>query len=359
MENLVDFALKQKYLWIFGMLAGGYGGYRSFGLNYSSGSSEWQKAFENMKKTLEHGVVKNAEFALVHKNGYEFPAELSASVVRDCSGNPTGFVVVTRDITERKMIEQRLFRSERLAAIGELAGMIGHDLRNPLTGIAGATYYLKTKLSGVSDSKIKEMLRIIERDIAYSNKIINDLLEYSRELKLELTESSPKLLLKEALTVVKVPRNIKIVDDTCDNLRIFVDIGRICRVLVNLIKNAFDAMPRGGTLTVSSRQIDDKVIFSFSDTGCGMSAEVLSKLWTPLFTTKAKGMGFGLPICKRIVEGHGGVINVESKLGRGTMFTVTIPIKPAKDEEKSVRVEGGEGIWIGVPESSLSTMTRA
>jgi signal transduction histidine kinase len=122
------------------------------------------------------------------------------------------------------------------------------------------------------------------------------------------------------------------------------------RVFVNIIKNAVDAMPNGGRLTITSREMKDCVVISFSDTGIGMSREVASKIWTPLFTTKAKGMGFGLPICKRIVEGHGGKITVESISGKGSTFTMTLPIEP--------KIEENQETWINVPESLLiSTKT--
>ena len=255
----------------------------------------------------------------------------------------------TRELEE---VQRQLLKSERLAAIGELAGMVGHDLRNPLTGIAGATYYLKKKYGSEMDDKGKEMLGIIEKDIDYSNKIINDLLEYSREIKLELTETNPKQLLNEALSFVQVPTNIQIINKIQSRLRMSVDIERMRRVFINIIKNAFDAMPDGGKLTITTKKVKDGVVFNFLDTGVGMSKETMSKLWTPLFTTKARGMGFGLPICKRILEAHGGTISAESEIGKGTTFTVTIPIrqKPAK---------GGERIWMSEPESLLLTTTKA
>jgi signal transduction histidine kinase len=133
--------------------------------------------------------------------------------------------------------------------------------------------------------------------------------------------------------------------------KVKVDIDRMKRACLNLIRNALDAMPEGGTLTVTSEQNGNYFRISFSDTGMGMPKETLKRLWTPLFTTKAKGMGFGLPICKRIVEAHGGSIAVESRLGKGTTFTVTIPIQPKMKE-------GGEEIWVEPLESSLSTMMR-
>jgi PAS domain S-box-containing protein len=286
--------------------------------------------------------------------------------IKDKEGRVTGTAGISRDVTQQKKMEEqlrrysehleelvegrtkdlkeaqnRLVKSERLAAIGELAGMVGHDLRNPLTGIAGATYYLKATFGRKMDRKAKEMLGIIEKAVGYSNSIINDLLEYSRGITLELTESSPKALAREALSHVEIPENVQVIDLTEDEPKTKVDADKLKRAFLNLIKNALDAMPKGGRLTIKSKKSTDRWIIAFSDTGVGMTKEVIDKLWTPLFTTKAKGMGFGLPICKRIVEAHGGKISVESAIAKGTTFTVTIPINQPEREEK---------VWVNVPE---------
>ena len=247
--------------------------------------------------------------------------------------------------------QNKLIKTERLAAIGEVAAMVGHDLRNPLTGITGATYYLKMKLGSKMSKKALEMLEIIEKDIEYSNKIVNDLLEYSKEIRLEMTETNPRSMVKDALAMVKIPANIHVVNATRREPKMRIDVEKMKRVLINITKNAVDAMPTGGTLAIKCTRTDSKVEIIFADNGMGMSDEVLDKLWSPLFTTKARGMGFGLPICKRVVEAHGGNILVESTVGKGTTFTITIPIRQ--------RVERGGKIWVNMPEFLLSTMTKA
>ena len=248
--------------------------------------------------------------------------------------------------------QEQLLKAQRLAVIGELSGMVGHDLRNPLTSITAATYYVKMRTANKTDEKTKEMLELIEKNIAYANKIIDDLLDYSREVELELSEDTPKSLIEETLSFVDVPENVNISDRTKDTPRLMVDVDKLKRAFVNMIKNALDAMPDGGTLSINSESHDGHVRITFRDTGFGMSKETIRRLWTPLFTTKAKGMGFGLPICKRVVEAHGGSINVESKTGKGTTFTITIPIEPKTKEE------GGENVWVKTLESSLLTTTK-
>jgi PAS domain S-box-containing protein len=251
-----------------------------------------------------------------------------------------------------KDAQEKLIKSERLAAIGQVAAMVGHDLRNPLTGIKGATYYLKTKLGPKMDEKAREMLELIDKDVEHSNKIITDLMEYSKEIRLELTETTPKSIVRDALSLVEVPENVQVLDLTQSEPKIKMDVEKMKRVFYNLVKNAVDAMSKGGKLTITSRESDGNVELAFADTGIGMTKEIMGKLCTPFFTTKARGMGLGLAICKRIIEAHGGKISVESTIGKGTTFKVTISIEPKIKE-------GGEKVWVNALESLLSTTTKA
>jgi PAS domain S-box-containing protein len=316
----------------------------------------------------------NREFVLEKANEHR-TFDVNVSPITDWRGRLNCQVVILHDITERARLmkslndantqiqeyagqleakvqdrtrelietQRKLVINERLAAIGELAGMVGHDLRNPLTGIAGAAHYLKSKAYSRLSDKEREMLALIERAISSSNKIINDLLEYSREIKLEVYDTDLKALLEEALTQIEVPAGIVINNRTDPEPKLKVDKDKMQRVFINIIKNAFEAMPNGGALTIISEKTEKNVAFSFIDTGTGMSKESLQKMLTPLFTTKAKGMGFGLPICKRIVEAHGGKITVKSSLGKGSTFTVTLPIKIETEDNC-------ENIWINLPE---------
>jgi PAS domain S-box-containing protein len=338
---------------------------------------DYEKSIKNVEMLLKEGTIRDFEFSLVAKNGREFPAEVSMSLMKDTKGVPRYFVATIKDITERKQMQQKLqeysqqlellvekrtkqlretqeqlLKSERLAAIGQVAAMVGHDLRNPLTGIKGATYYLKTRPVLKTDTKAMEMLKLIEKDIEYSNKIITDLLEYSREIHLELSETTPRSIIEETLFLLKTPNNIQIVNLTEKEPKIKVDIEKLNRVFVNIIKNAFDAMPNGGKLTIGSRRTNGDVEFVFSDTGIGMTEDQMRRIWTPFFTTKAKGLGLGLSICKRIIEAHRGHISVESTCDEGTTFMIALPLEPKQSE-------GGEKIWVNAPESSLLMTTKA
>ncbi|MCW4003385.1 MAG: ATP-binding protein [Candidatus Bathyarchaeota archaeon] len=233
----------------------------------------------------------------------------------------------TKDL--EKLVAERtekLKNAERFAAIGETAGMVGHDLRNPLTGIANAAYYLKKKYFKKIDKTGKEMLTIIETNIEYSNKIINDLLDYSKNVNLDaLTRTTPKAITSEALAMITLPPNIQVTNQTQATPEINVDFVKVKRVLINIIKNSIDAMPEGGSLTLQSEQKDNITKIILADTGPGISEENQKNLFKPLFTTKAKGMGFGLAICQRIIEAHKGKIVVESTPSKGTKVVIELP----------------------------------
>ena len=206
--------------------------------------------------------------------------------------------------------------------------MVGHDLRNPLSGIKNAAYYLKKKGTTISEIQFKEMIETINKSIDHSNKIINDLLDYAREMHLELAQCSANTLVVDSMRMIQVPDRIQIINNVNDEAWIWVDIDKIMRVFTNLIKNAIDAMPKKGTIKITSCQTKEQVKIIFTDTGTGIPKETLPKIFSPLFTTKAQGMGFGLAICKRVIDAHEGNITVETCENKGTTFTITLPLKP-------------------------------
>jgi two-component system sensor histidine kinase HydH len=179
-----------------------------------------------------------------------------------------------------------------------------------------------------------ELIQLIQHNIDYSDAIIRDLSEYSTEIRLKLVETTPKSITRDAVRAVEIPGNITVQNLSEEHPTIRVDPDKMKRTSINLIENAIDAMPQGGTLTISSEQSNDNVEITFSDTGSGMPEKVMENLWKPLQTTKAEGMGLGLAICKRIVDAHGGTISVKSKAGEGTTVTIRVPIKPVGLEVK-------------------------
>jgi signal transduction histidine kinase len=290
------------------------------------------------------------EYTLVTKDGRRIDAILTTKLI-PYEGTQAALGIVM-DITDRKKMETELRRytkdleglveertrklkeAERLAAIGELATMVGHDLRNPLASMEYTSYNLRTNYASSLDKDGLRMLSMLEEDIDRSNKIVNDLLNYSAKIILDLEITSIKSILKQTYPYLKIPENIQIVDLTRDQPKIEADFTKVQRAFLNMLKNAIEAMPEGGTLTIKSKEAKDNVKVTISDTGMGMSEETIKRLWTPLFTTKAKGMGFGLAISKRLIEAHGGNVSVQSELGKGTTFTITIPIEQQKDAPK-------------------------
>ena len=225
-----------------------------------------------------------------------------------------------------KMVSS-LEQAQNLAGIGQLTTMVAHDLRNPLQSINTATYGLKRKLSPSSDKDIIVLLNVIQESVKYSDKIVSDLLDYSRDLKLELCVSDISQLVKESLENVGIPGNVKVVDEIAKDSMVKVDAYKMKRVFINIIRNAFEAMPKGGTLSLSSLNEKGNLEVVFADNGVGIPPDVLETMGKPLVTTKAKGMGLGFAICKRLVEAHKGSIYLESEVGKGTIIKVKLPFK--------------------------------
>jgi len=249
---------------------------------------------------------------------------------------------------ELKEAQEQLLKSERLAAIGELAAMVGHDLRNPLQAITNASYVVNElvkkmdfageKFSLIPPSLRKEMfdeytqltkmMGIIDESTEYANKIVSDLRDFARTKEPELTEVDLESLIQETLSGISIPEKVRASIRPDQALsKLYIDPTQMRRVFTNLTTNAIQAMPNGGELTISTSLKNGFVSIAFQDTGVGIPKEDIEKLFTPLFTRKSKGLGLGLPICKNTVEAHGGSIEVESQEGKGSTFTVKLPVK--------------------------------
>ncbi|OGD45808.1 hypothetical protein A3K70_04505 [Candidatus Bathyarchaeota archaeon RBG_16_48_13] len=225
---------------------------------------------------------------------------------------------------------KQLSDAERLATIGQTAGMVGHDLRNPLQTIEGAIYLTKEELKSLPpEDKVRqnalETLSFVEEQTNYMNKIVQDLQDFVRPITPQAEMIEVRRMVKNALRMLEIPNNVKVSSTLKDVARIVADPQLMTRVLYNLIANALQAMPMGGKLMLSARTDDGAVLLSVSDTGVGIPDNVKAKIFTPLFTTKAKGQGFGLAVAKRLVEAHDGTITFESEAGKGTTFKIRIP----------------------------------
>jgi len=233
------------------------------------------------------------------------------------------------DLVREKTEELR--EKERLAAIGEMALMVGHDLRNPLQVIMYSTYLAKGATSNPNSVKssngapITEYLNRIDDAVSYMNKIVSDLQDLSRPMKVNKESVLLRSILEDALSQVTIPSNVEVIVDSDPSLTASVDAGLICRALVNIIINAVQAMPNGGKLKLYAGMEGGAISFSVSDTGPGIPDEIRGNLFRPFQTTKPKGVGLGLVVVKRIVDVLKGSIEIDSKPNEGTRFTIRIP----------------------------------
>jgi signal transduction histidine kinase len=233
---------------------------------------------------------------------------------------------------ELRRAQEELVRRERLASLGKLAGTVSHDLRNPLGNINNSVYYLKMKCGGkpldnALDKEVLQQLDLMEREVQRCSALVNELLEFSRVRELKRTETDLNVILQDALAATGRPGNVEVQVRLIDLPGINADPDQLRRAFINIITNAYQAMPKGGSLVIASRVQDGAYEVSFRDTGEGMTAESMRRLFEPLFTTKKGGVGLGMVIIKEINEKHGGVILVKSKQGAGTTITVRLPLE--------------------------------
>ena len=261
----------------------------------------------------------------------------------------TGISVFTKDITQRKELQnkleeytqrledlvrirtEKLKTAERLAAIGETAGMVGHDIRNPLQTISGELYLAKGEVGSLAEGDAKknlmEGMQIIGEQLSYINKIVADLQDYARTSAPVLEEVNLEKTLKDIMSTVSIPQDVRVAVSLKDGFpKLSSDSSYLKRILINLITNAVQAMPTGGKLTVNASCNSQNAVIKVEDTGQGIPEETKVNIFKPLFTTKAKGQGLGLAVVKKLTNALGGTITFESAVGKGTRFTVEIPL---------------------------------
>lgn len=241
-------------------------------------------------------------------------------------------VRLARDLKDTE--ERLLWHSQKLAAIGELAASIAHEVRNPLTAIRGNAQFLLRE-GGLGEAEIKK-LKIIEEETSRCQEILNRLLGFSRLSQNENVSIDINSILEELLSLLEpqiILGKIKVIKEFDKTLPLIMGIAdQLKQAFLNFIMNALQAMPGGGNLTITTEKKDTNfsyILIKFTDTGCGIPKENLEHLFAPFFTTKMKGegTGLGLAISYGIIHKHHGEISVESEIGKGTIVTVTLPIK--------------------------------
>lgn len=243
---------------------------------------------------------------------------------------------IARSRAEREAQEGALVRTEKLAAIGELAASVGHELRNPLTAVKGAVMYISKRMATVrpnepveADPKVKEFVELAERELGNCNRIISELLDFARDRPPQLGPCPLKALVTESFGIVPARTNVNLVNSVPDDLPVpSLDKEQFRRIVVNLVQNAsesFGADRALGRVEVIGKATAEAWTLEIVDDGPGIAPEVLQKIFQPLFTTKTKGTGLGLSIVASMVERHGATIQVTSEVGRGTRFSISIP----------------------------------
>jgi PAS domain S-box-containing protein len=298
-------------------------------------------------------TVQGLEAKLERTDGKQFDLLLSAGPLRDSYQRVLGCLFTLRDITKRKRweealreseerlrqqaheLEQQLIASGRLVSMGEITASMAHEFNNPLGIIMGFTQELISE-TDPSDPHYRS-LKIIDEESKRCEKIIQDLLQFARPKSTDLCPTDVKQVLEKTLGLIAnhlYKQKIESITRIEERLpKIHADPQELEQVMVNLYLNAIDAMPDGGTLTVTAKPvltttgIPLEVVISICDTGFGIAAEHLPKIFLPFFTAKKRrGMGLGLPICERIIKNHGGRIKVESQPGQGTTFEIYLPV---------------------------------
>ncbi|HEY7499764.1 MAG TPA: ATP-binding protein [Vicinamibacterales bacterium] len=222
--------------------------------------------------------------------------------------------------------QAELMQRERLATLGQLASSVGHELRNPLGVMTNAVYYLKM-IQTDPPAQVAEYLGILRHQIGLAEKIVGDLLDFARLKKPQVQSVDVPNLIAEQIGRLGSVANVSVKTECADVLpRIHVDPVHIGQIMLNLLTNAQQAMePTGGTITVRARAAGPNVVIDVEDDGPGISAEIIEKIFEPLFTTKARGIGLGLAVSKSLAEANGGQLTVTSRLGKGATFSLALP----------------------------------
>ncbi|MBI4057384.1 MAG: HAMP domain-containing protein [Elusimicrobia bacterium] len=231
---------------------------------------------------------------------------------------------------ELRAAQDELIKKEKLAAIGQMASVVSHEIRNPLAVINNSVYFIKTKLSALGDvdPKISKHISIIESEIQQANGIISEILTFARTRELKPELQSLNDFIEELISSYPFPSHIQLVRDLSpENPVVFIDPDEMKQCLRNLIGNGIEVMPNGGILKIVTAVVERGwVCLDVSDTGPGIPPEVLEKIFTPFFTTKARGTGLGLAVVRKVLDRHQGKVEVDTTIGKGTIFKLYLPL---------------------------------
>lgn len=289
------------------------------------------RAAEN---TIKDVFCLNLETTVASPEKGLVPISLSSTVLRDSQGKKTGILLTIQDLTEIKELEDKVRRGDKLSALATMAAGMAHEIKNPLSSMKVFAQLLPKKFD--DPEYRKKLEEILPREINRIDRIVESLLGFARATAMTFEKASLKELIEETVKYYEDQaknNGVKIVRSFSNLPEIEVDKGQIAQVFSNLILNAIQAMPEGGELTIKTLpdKKDEDILrtikVQISDTGHGISEEMQKKLFDPFFTTKYGGTGLGLTITHSIVDGHKGSIDLDSKIGQGTTFTITLPVR--------------------------------
>jgi PAS domain S-box-containing protein len=274
------------------------------------------------------GKLMDYETAILNKEGKEIPAWLSATVIYE-DQKAVGAVGFFRDLTERKRLEKKVLESERLATIGQGVSYISHEIKNPLMVIGGFAQQVLRKLD--QKEKNREKLKIIINEVARLEEFLSEVTDITKPSKPKKMMTSINGLIEEVSTFLReeLKTHHVVLQKSLDSAvpEIFADPKQMKQVLLNIMKNAIEAMPEGGYLSVGTRLLGDSIELRIADTGKGITPEDLKTTFDPFVTTKPKGTGLGLAISRKIIDDHDGLISLESTSGHGTVCNIALPVQ--------------------------------
>jgi len=286
--------------------------------------------FKNLWRTIGSGQVWKGEIRNRAKDGSFYWVDTTIVPFLNENGKPYQYLAIRNDITEKKKSEEMLHRQDKLAAVGQLAAGVAHEIRNPLTSMKGYAEFLQMD---EQDPQRQEFLEIILDEIDRVNNIVEEFMVLAKPKAVELEEKNIIPIVQNVVSMLKFEarkRNVKLEFDADEDIvQIECDENRLKQVFLNFIKNGIEAMPDGGDLRVTTEIQDENVLISIKDTGVGISPDTLKKIGEPFYTTKKNGNGLGLMVSFKIIESHNGKVYIESEQNKGTTFKILLPAKIA------------------------------
>ncbi|MYL32886.1 PAS domain S-box protein [Pontibacillus yanchengensis] len=284
--------------------------------------------FKNLWRTIGQGHVWKGEIRNRAKDDTYYWVDTTIVPFLKENGKPYQYLAIRSDITERKKTEEVLHRQDKLAAVGQLAAGVAHEIRNPLTSMRGYAEFLQLD---ETDDERQEYLSIIVEEIERVNAIVEEFMLLSKPKEIELGKKNIIPIIRNVISLLEFHAKKHKVqlsfENKMDVMEVNCDEDRVKQVFLNLIKNSIEASPKGGTVSVSIQLENKDITMKVKDTGVGIPPDQLKKIGEPFYTTKKNGNGLGLMVSFKIIEDHGGKITVESEVQQGTTFTVQLPLE--------------------------------